>query len=317
MNRDVTVVVPAFRDAERAVQAALSIERQQIPEGVVQVLVVDDGSDDDLRERFQAAPLHRSRLLTLERNVGRAAARNAGAASADTEVIVFVDSDCLPADQYFVAAHVRTIGEGAVASAGHVRGVGGGFWDRYQAEASLRRQEQHAAGIVAAGSSQNLAVLRRAFLEVGGFDTGYRRYGFEDRDLLARMQRVGQVRWTPGAAVLHMDRLDLSSVARKLMVAGGESAARFAQHHPDLYRALGYDRIDLAKHPVLAGLLKPLLRGCLPAARFIDPWLERRVIPYSLRRLAVRCVSAAAFAAGSTARPSSERPRRKQSSKSP
>lgn len=299
---DVAVVIPVYRDAQRAVEAARAVASQRLSGRRAETIVVDDGSMDDLAERLDSARIPHVRLVRLEHNAGRSVARNAGAASTTAAVIVFMDSDCLPVGDRFVEAHVEAIEAGAVASTGHVRGLGHGFWDRYQTEASSRRDRQHAAGVAAAGSSQNLAVDRRAFQMVGGFDPAYRQYGFEDRDLLARLARLGPVCWSPTACVTHMDRLDLPSVVAKLERAGRETAGYFGDRHPELYRALGYGRLDVSRRPAPAAIARAL-GGFIPrAARCIDRWLEAALIPYPLRRLAVRCISAAAFMAGTASR---------------
>ncbi|MGO4430725.1 glycosyltransferase family 2 protein, partial [Streptomyces sp. MCAF7] len=61
------------------------------------VVVVDDGSLDAGPVR-EAAERHGARLVRHDVNRGPAAARNTGAALADTPLVAFVDSDCRPAD---------------------------------------------------------------------------------------------------------------------------------------------------------------------------------------------------------------------------
>lgn len=299
---EVSVVIPVFRDAARALEAMRQIAAQRLDGRKVEIVVVDDGSGDGTADILAAAAPGNARLIGLPRNQGRSIARNVGAAAASASVIVFMDCDCVPADEGFLDAHLRALGDDGVASTGAVRGTGQGFWDRYQADASARRRRQHAAGMVSAGSSQNLAVRKRAFDAIGGFDAGYREYGFEDRDLLARMARQGPVRWADEAAVCHMDALDLPAVAAKMKLAGNASAGRFRDAHPDLYAALGYARLDVSNRPHMARIL----RACTPAvswiARWANPLLAHAGLPYPVRRGIVRAISAASFAAGTATR---------------
>ena len=298
----VSVVIPVYRDGARALDAIRAMAAQLLPAGLqAEIIVVDDGSDDDTPVLLarDAAP---ARVLRLEPNAGRSAARNAGARAAAGATIVFMDCDCLPVGTGFLASHLAALDAGAVASTGAVTGRDDGFWHRYQHEASLRRERQHAAGNPYAGSSQNLAVRKDAFERIGGFDGGYRQYGFEDRDLLLRLATLGRIAWTPAAVVRHLDALSLAQVSRKMAEAGEHSSPRFAARHPQAYRALGYARLDARTHPWLRPLAR-VLDGVLPAcARLLDPALASPVLPYALKAFAVRLVTGASYLAG-TARP--------------
>lgn len=301
-----SVVIPVFRDGARAVEAVRAIEAQALPEGTaLEIVVVDDASGDDTLARLHSVEGPRVRVLPLPRNLGRSGARNAGAAEARGDCIVFMDCDCVPTAADFVATHLRQLAD-AVASTGRVIGADEGFWSRYQGDASQRRKRQHADGLAYSGSSQNLAVRAEAFRSIGGFDTGYRQYGFEDRDLLLRLARVGRVAWTEDATVRHRDHLRMREVARKMAEAGQHSSARFSSTHPEAYGALGYGRLDARRHGVL-GVVARAAGACLPLiAGFVDG-LIALPLPYTLKAWAVRLTTALAYWCG-TARADSAAP---------
>jgi hypothetical protein len=215
----------------------------------------------------------------------------------------------LPTDAHYLAAHFAALRDGAVATTGRVTGAGDGFWHRYQTDASLRRERLHARGFQAAGSSQNLGVRAEAFAAIGGFDTRYRQYGFEDRDLLLRLARSGPIAWLPSATVAHRDALRMVDVARKLGEAGCHSSAAFGADHPEAYAALGYARLDVARHAWLRGVASAfgvLVPAC---ARVVDALLSAP-LPYLFKAALVRATSAFAFWAGtarSTQAPSAAR----------
>lgn len=294
-----SVVIPVFRDAERAVAAASRLQTQAVDGMSVEIVVVDDGSADGSTEQLRTGLGADVRLVELAANSGRARARNAGVAASTGELIVFMDCDCVPLDDGFLRAHADAFRDDAIASTGHVIGRDEGFWSRYQEAASFRRQDAHRAGHVGSGSSQNLAVRRTAFMAAGGFDEGYRQYGFEDRDLLLRLAPLGPIVWTPDAVVRHMDVLDLPGVCRKMRAAGEYSAARFARAHPSTYRALGYAPIDARRWPAPARRLLLAASGALGRiARLIDPLLERDFLPYRIRAGLVGLMSGLSFALG-------------------
>ncbi|HEX8959152.1 MAG TPA: bifunctional polysaccharide deacetylase/glycosyltransferase family 2 protein [Solirubrobacterales bacterium] len=86
----VSIVVPAFNEAEVIESAVRSLAGSDYPE--LEVLVVDDGSTDGTGEIARALGLERVRVL-LEENRGKPGALNAGIAAARHELIVTVDAD--------------------------------------------------------------------------------------------------------------------------------------------------------------------------------------------------------------------------------
>lgn len=85
-----SVVIPAFNAGWIIAEAIASALRQTAPP--LEVLVVDDGSTDDIAARIAALPDDRVRLLRQE-NRGSAAARNAGIRAARGEVLALLDAD--------------------------------------------------------------------------------------------------------------------------------------------------------------------------------------------------------------------------------
>jgi glycosyltransferase involved in cell wall biosynthesis len=302
MNRSkhlISVVIPIFQDGERAVVAARAMLMQSLPPGLnIEVIAVDDGSGDDTLKILAQCKDERLLVIQLDSNHGRSTARNVGAQRARGEMIVFMDCDCIPADDSFLAEHHKTLQSGCVASTGHVTGIDDDFWSRYQRDASQRRQYQHAKGAVCAGSSQNMAVRGSAFEGVGGFDTAFRHYGFEDRDLLLRLADVGNIAWAADAVVYHLDSLTLPEVSRKMMQAGGSSARAFARRHPVAYRTLGYAGIDARLHPWLRPVGTMSGPFALRLAPHIDPMLKR--LPFPLAKILVKSTCALAFLYGTT-----------------
>jgi glycosyltransferase involved in cell wall biosynthesis len=89
----VSVIIPTWNRAALVVEAAASVLAQDYPR--LELLVVDDGSTDDTRERLAAIGDDRLRLLVNEENLGVSAARNRGIRAAAGEFIALLDSDDL------------------------------------------------------------------------------------------------------------------------------------------------------------------------------------------------------------------------------
>lgn len=294
----VSVIIPMYRDADRAIQLVRCLWEQQLPVGTtLEVIIVDDGSADDSCTRIQQALGHLVKLKTLSANAGRAVARNNGAALALGQLLLFLDCDCLPDGHDFIASHLSSLNSDVVSTTGSVTGRGDGFWHRYQTDASDRRRRQFMKGISFSGSSQNLMVTRAAFEGCGGFDPSYTSYGFEDRDLLIRIGNFGRVAWA-NASVKHMDHLTVSSVCRKMKEAGGTSSVYFSRSHPNAYRALGFARLDARQH--FYWWLAARSAGWLiqPIARWVDAVLETTYLPYAIKKIVVKALTAFSYMHG-------------------
>jgi mycofactocin glycosyltransferase len=107
---DVTILIPV-RDRTGMLRRCLAAVAGRYP-----IVVVDDGSAD-ARAVAAAAALHGASVLRREVGGSPAAARNAGLAAIDTELIAFLDSDCVPPPGWIEAlgAHLADPQVGAVA----------------------------------------------------------------------------------------------------------------------------------------------------------------------------------------------------------
>ena len=97
----VAIVVPAFNEGAavaRTIDSCLSLD---YPHDKLEVVVVDDGSQDDTWDQMVAAaarhPEGSVRLVALGSNQGKRAAMAAGIRGTSAEILLFVDSDSMPA----------------------------------------------------------------------------------------------------------------------------------------------------------------------------------------------------------------------------
>ena len=223
----VSVVIPT-RNRWRML-AAHGLASAQAQEDVeIEIVVVDDASDDETPSRLREAAATDDRLRTLRHDVrgGLAAARNTGAAAARAEWLAFLDDDDLWAPQKLRLQLAAVEEAGAdwvygrtvvVDAAKHV--IGGHPFPDPASLAELLRGGNHVPG-----GGSNVLVRAAAFRAAGGFDETLRY--FEDWDLWLRLLQLGPparldavvvARVEHGRNMLFRDRADVASDFERLL----------------------------------------------------------------------------------------------------
>ncbi|HYS02978.1 MAG TPA: glycosyltransferase family 2 protein [Candidatus Eisenbacteria bacterium] len=182
--------------------------------GPFQVVLADngstDGSVDFVRERFPSV-----RIVRAERNLGFAGGNNLAARQVDAEVVAFVNNDTRAEPAWLEElVAVLTQAPELAAVGGKIVNWDGSRLDFVGGGATLtgfglqfdhgeaRSPHDHERDILfACGGS--MAIWRKVFLEVGGFDEDYFAF-YEDVDLGWRLWLAGyRVRYAPRSVVHH------------------------------------------------------------------------------------------------------------------
>lgn len=257
-------------------------------DAAVEVVVVDNASDDDSLARLEAGLPGGAavRILRNPRNLGFASACNRGAGEARTEYLAFVNPDCrLPAGTLArlrdaLAARPDTALAGAwvvgpdgaeqrgtrrrlpnpwralMTFSGLERIAG-----RWPALAGVNLPRAPAAGATAVEAVNGACLVIRAadFEDLGGFDTGYFLH-CEDLDLFRRLADRGRgLCLVPDARVIHEQGVSSSRAPVRVAWHKHRGMMRYLFTH----HARGRDRLWLV--PALAGLWLHFLL-VLPAA---------------------------------------------------
>ena len=89
----VTVLIPAYNEAESIAQTIEKALQQEYPPGLLEIIVVSDGSEDGTDDIVRAYAARGVQLMRREPRRGKAAALNAAMRVARGEVIVFSDAN--------------------------------------------------------------------------------------------------------------------------------------------------------------------------------------------------------------------------------
>jgi glycosyltransferase involved in cell wall biosynthesis len=281
---DLSIATPFFRNDPSQL---LDILSNQMTGEAVELIVVDDGSQDPLVTAKVEAILQNlsvpASLITLHGNQGRSAARNRLIAGAKAPVILFLDSDMAPDSQSFVSDWLKLARDPTTAIAY------GGFsilqvpdcaalaLAKMVAEKSdcSSASERQSRGALAVATSNLL--VRKAILDDTPFDAGFSGWGWEDVDWALRAESKGH-------GVLHVDipatHLGLDDAATLLdkFAKAGPNFRRMVERHPSMAALPG------------TKLAQTLTR--LPARSWIKSVLKAMVlseaIPLAVRALGAR-----------------------------
>jgi glycosyltransferase involved in cell wall biosynthesis len=303
----VSVIVPA-RDAAATLPRTLAGLEAQSGAPDFEVLVVDDGSQDDTAALARAAPVVTE--VVPGGGEGPAAARNTGAAAAHAPALAFLDADCEPTPGW-LAAGLGALGEADLVQ-GEVR-------PRPDGELGPFDKTLWVTGSWGLFESANLFLRREAFDRAGGFESWLRpRRGIElgeDVWLGWRVRRTGgRTEFCPQALAWHevFSRDAGAYVAERARLRFFPAlAARIPELREDfLWRRWFLSRrsalFDLAAAGVLAAVARrsplPLL-AVLPYAREVrrHAWRarDRHWAPVAAADVTADAVGAAALLWGS------------------
>jgi glycosyltransferase involved in cell wall biosynthesis len=228
---------------------------QTVADDVYEVVLVNDGSSDEtpaVIERAARRATCRFEVIN-QPNSGLAAGRNAGIARATGTRIIFIDDDVLPLPN-FVEEHLRShdryptrIVRGAAINVENFDDLPPPLWN-------LRHYSGNYFW------TTNVSVPLATIRAIGGFNTSFSEYGWEDIDVGLRL-RFGGVKATfnKKALVYHYKPRPRSGNVEKLIKqaqAQARTAVQLAQLHPHwrTYLATGINPGQRALHNWMRGI---------------------------------------------------------------
>jgi GT2 family glycosyltransferase len=227
---ELSIIVPTHRRPDRLRRTLDALGPQAAAENA-EVIVVDDASGDSTPdvlaalERGFPCPL---RTVTLDRNAGPGAARNAGVAIARAPVLLFFGDDIRPAPEavarHRAFHHNRPEPEDALLG----RIVPGPDADSPFARWLHEQGKQFAFAWMTPGEpvpatlfyAANSSLKRELFDRAGGFDERFR-FGHEEQELSHRLEAAGlRLAFDPDAMAEHDHPTDLRATLARMRVFG-------------------------------------------------------------------------------------------------
>lgn len=175
----VSILIAAYNEVQSIEDTLTSIARQEY-RGEIQVVVIDDGSQDDTAHLVRSLQQQYAwlTLLVLEKNAGKAHALNQGLKRAEHDLVITVDADC-----YLHRVALQTLVERYLSDPPNTRAVAGKIlvrnsrdnwltraqeWDYFLGISSTKRVQSLYQGTLVAQGAFSI-YHREALLEVGGW----------------------------------------------------------------------------------------------------------------------------------------------------
>jgi glycosyltransferase involved in cell wall biosynthesis len=291
----ITIVIPTHNRVAALMRLLRSLERQLPVPGGFEVIVVSDGSTDCTAAAVSEARWSFPIVLHEQAPSGPAVARNAGAARAVGEILLFLDDDVEPMPEV-VRAHAMlhsgsknsvAIGDlqPVVSGSGYFGTIVRGWWHTMNEGPRQRGHRYHYRDLL----TGHFSIPRRSFEELGGFNPLLRSH--EDWELGYRAIAAGMnFQFLPDAVVIHHETATLSKTLNRKR-HDGAADVQLLEWYPELISDLPVGRPPIRSRlarslrrlawarPVTGDCVVQALRGLLricEIARFRFLW--RRVL---------------------------------------
>ena len=239
MSIQVSVVIATYNRPDLLRRLLQQLDDQTLASGAYEIIAVDDGSKEDVREALR--DLRTKCALRLERqtNSGAAVARQRGVDLAKGRVIVVVDDD-MQVGRTFLERHLARHDDDRTVVLGRLRPdaklADMPLFERFYARVLAEKAEAFASGKATVRGHDlytgNVSFPRELFLRAGGFDARFR--ALEDEELGIRLEKAG-ARFVFANDAESMHGSDWTSMKKWMDRAyrDGVYQTKVAKKHPD------------------------------------------------------------------------------------
>jgi cellulose synthase/poly-beta-1,6-N-acetylglucosamine synthase-like glycosyltransferase len=198
MTPFVSIIVPVYNGSKTIEPCIKSLLSQEYPLDSCEVIVVDNNSNDGTLSVLETYPIR----VLIEKRQSAYAARNAGVMQAKGDVVAFTDADCVVDPKWLYQLIKCFTDDTVVGVAGRIasypsQNLVADFLGNNIQYINISINEPLAV------PGGNVAYLRKAFIDIGGFNGSL--FGGGDIDLSWRIQvNTGKhIAYNPEAVVYH------------------------------------------------------------------------------------------------------------------
>lgn len=204
MQPKVSVIIPAYNAENTIRECLLSVLNQNFKN--FELIIVNDASHDktyeivcNLTKQFQ-----NMKLINLNINSGAGSARNAGSEKASSELLAFLDSDCIAGPNWLESLSNEFSEENSAIVSQYNKSMTDKFIAKF-AFYELCFRDKNLKELDTA-SSCNFICRRKDFIKIGGFSKDHLAEPAEDVDFFFRLSKFGKIKFSEEARVGHYFR---------------------------------------------------------------------------------------------------------------
>ena len=228
----ISIIIPTYNRPGPLTACLESLARLRYPREQFEVIVVDDGGSLDLGPIIDPLRDVINIGLITQENTGPAGARNKGAANAKGEFIAFTDDDCVPQEDWLAIFVQHLQQDPAKMYGGHTVNL---LENNIYSTASqalidyLYGYYNSSPGQAHFCASNNMAVAKKLFDDIKGFDSTFPGACGEDRELCDRWLHSGRaMSYIAEAKINHNHNLSFNTFLQQHFNYG-TGALRFRQ----------------------------------------------------------------------------------------
>jgi glycosyltransferase involved in cell wall biosynthesis len=187
----ISIIIPMYNSQKTIIQTLTGLQNQSKDD--FEIIIVDDGStDNSLSIINEFIKKSKQKIIVIkEKNSGPAMARNLGVDNSSGEIIIFLDSDCIPPENWVEEMVKPLKGKIVGCNCGYVVKNKECLVARYVDYEIAKRHERLKVTSIDTIGTYSASFVKKVFLEVGGFDTKYRNASGEDFDFSFKVKRLG------------------------------------------------------------------------------------------------------------------------------
>ena len=264
-----SIVVPTYNRSASLQRMLLSLADQTLPSSDFEVIVVDDGSSDQTPETLRELRVPYALRTLRQANQGPGAARNLGVQQAQSDLILFLDDDTVPAPD-LLEQHLRVHADNAdavvIAPMVPPKDWPRPAWIRWEEEILDTQYQAMLNGEFECTPRQfytaNASLRRARFLAAGGFDSTFKRA--EDVEMAYRMRDQGARFIFHAQAIVH-------HYAERSFAAWCRTPYQYGRYDVVMHREKGHEALPCAAHEFHSRhvLTRWLARSCVGRAPLV------------------------------------------------
>lgn len=250
----ISFIVPVYNSSQYINKVVKSILNQKYPEDKLEIILIDDHSEDDSLKKLQLLESNNPRsikLITHQVNRGLSSTRNTGINNARGDILVFLDSD-ISLEQDFIPKIIERFKDdkikGIVGKTLPGQEVQYDKFQKYLYEARRgARNLDYCSNIPYYHFLYNITAVRKEVVrKTGTFDPGIKKYGGEDTEYAFRMAQnfPDGLYFCPHIKGYHHHYRSLEDAIKLYRIYGRENVPYIIKKHPEMKPIYYFDYLE-------------------------------------------------------------------------